>query len=385
MMKGYKIRIYPTKKQEQLLWKHINCCRYIYNWLISKQRETYLLHQTHLSQFQMILSLTPLIHSDDHKWLQEVSMSSLQRVCADVHMAYQCFLSGKSHLPRFKSKKKAKSAFPINSANFYLKTDKYLHIEKIGKIRYKTDFILPLGTKQHFKNVRCSYIAGKWIISFSVECENQALGQLQNYTMGIDLGIHKAAVLAYDTDGKMVVFPNINKSRKIKQLLYKLKYLQRSISRKYEYNKRGKKYVKTHNIYRLEERVRCLYRKISNIRCNYAHQCTHQIVSLNPTKIIMEDLNIYALAKNNTDAQNIYAANWAEWIRQVRYKCEWLGIQFEQVSQWYPSSKTCHNCGHIKKDLKRGDRIYKCSICGYVEDRDYNAALNLKDYKGPNI
>ena len=181
-------------------------------------------------------------------------------------------------------------------------------------------------------------------------------------------------------DNESAVFHNINKSRSVRKLKRKIIYLQRSISRKYEQNRIGNTYVKTNNILRQEIKLRRLHARLSNIRSNYIHQCTHYIVSKLPCRVVMEDLNVSGMMKNKHLSKAIQEQCFFEFIRQMKYKCEWNGIEFIQVSRFYPSSKTCSNCGCIKHDLKLSDRTYSCSECGFVIDRDLNAAINLMKY-----
>ncbi len=212
-----------------------------------------------------------------------------------------------------------------------------------------------------------------------MECENQT-PVLNDFSVGIDLGVKDSAIVAYDGDKKLV-FPNINKGKQIRTLNKRIKYLQRSISRRYMANKQGKCFIKTKNIERQEQKLRKLYARISNIRHNYIHQSTHKIILLLPNRVIMENLNVQGLMKNRRLSKAIQEQCFYEWIRQMEYKCEWNGIKFIQADRFYPSSKTCHNCGCVKSDLKLRDRTFVCHECGYIEDRDYNAALNLMSYK----
>lgn len=251
-----------------------------------------------------------------------------------------------------------------------------MQIEKIGKVKYKTDFSFPRGTGHKFLNPRVSYNDDKWMLSFGIEFENQK-PILKDALMGIDLGIKELAIVAYDDE--KLIFHNINKSKKLRQINKQIIRIQRSISRKYEANRIGNRYTKTKNIEREEHKLRKMYAKISNIRNNYIHQTTHQLVSLLPKRIVMEDLSVINMMKNHHLAKAIQEQCFYEFIRQMKYKCEWNGIEFAQVNKFYPSSKTCHNCGSIKSDLKLNDRIFVCKECGYLEDRDYNAALNLRD------
>lgn len=376
MIKSFKIRIYPTKAQEELIWKHIGSCRYIWNWMLAKQEELYAAGEKHLSAFSMIKLLTPLKNDGEHGWLYDVSNTSLQIACQDLQKAYDKFFKKISGFPKFKSRKRSKPSYPVCADRFYFVDNKTVQIQKLGKVRYKTDFSLPHGTEYKFSNPRITYRNGKWLLSFGMECENQT-PKLTDMSMGIDLGIKDLAIA--ECNGQ-IVFHNINKSKKMKELRKKQKHLQRSISRKYEANKQGNKYIKTKNIERLENKLRKLYCHISNIRQNYIHQCTHALVSLLPSRVVMEDLNITGMMKNRHLARAIQEQCLYEFIRQMRYKCEWNGIEFVQANRFYPSSKTCSCCGNVKRDLKLSDRTYKCDICGLTIDRDYNAAINLSKY-----
>lgn len=375
MIKSFKIRLYPTKEQETAIWQHIGSCRYIWNWMLNKQQEVREQGGKHLSAFDMINLLKPLKNDGEHEWLYDVSSASLQIVCQDLQKAYDKFFKKTSGFPKFKSRKHSKPSYPIRQNIWF--TGNIVTIEKLGKIRFKTSFTFPEGRGRKFSNPRIKNQNGKWILSFGMKCENQAL-QLTDTSMGIDLGIKDLAIV--ENDGNKIVFYNINKSKKMKRLIKKQKYIQRSISRKYEANKQGKKYIKTKNIERLEEKYHHISAHITNIRENYIHQCTHKLISLLPKRIVMEDLNVSGMMKNRHLSRVIQEQKWYEFIRQMKYKSEWAGIEFVQVSRFYPSSKTCSYCGNVKKDLKLSDRTYICNMCGAVIDRDYNAAINLSRY-----
>ena len=378
MIRSFKIRLYPTKEQERLMWKHIGACRYVYNYMLEKQKELYSSKRKHLSQFDMIRLLTPLKNDGKHAWLYEVSCASLQRICGDVDKAYRMFFKKKTGFPKFKSRKRNKINFPIDFTKLWFDESCFSHISKFGKIKFKTDFNLPIGKGYKFINPRISNVNNKWILSFGMECESQVFS-LNDYNVGIDLGIKDSAIVVYND--KKLVFKNINKSKKIRMYEEQIRHTQRSISRKYEANKKGSKYVKTKNIEKEEDKLRKLYARISNIRDNYIHQSTRKIISLLPKKIIMEDLNIVGMMKNKHLSKAIQDQCLSEWIRQIKYKSEWMSIEFIQVDRFFPSSKTCHSCGCINHNLKLKDRTFVCPDCGYTEDRDYNAALNLMSYE----
>ena len=375
MIRSYKIRLYPTKQQEELMWRHVGACRYIYNYMLAKQNEIREAGGKHLSAFDMINLLKPLKNDGEHAWLYDISNASLTRSCQDLHAAYNKFFRKQNGFPKFKSKKRSKSNFPVRE-NIYF-TESVVTISKIGKVRYRTDFDIPFGRGHKFSNPRVSNRSGKWFLTFGMERENQT-PQLSNKPMGIDLGIKDLVTAAYGDE--RIVFHNINKSKRVRFLKRKIAHTQRSISRKYEANRIGKRYVKTGNILREEEKLRSLYERLSDIRTNYTHQTTHALVSKLPYRVVMEDLNVKGMMKNKHLSKAIAEQEFAEFIRQMKYKCEERGIEFVQADRFFPSSKTCSCCGNIKHDLKLSDRTYVCDECGYTEDRDFNAAVNLMRY-----
>lgn len=377
MIKSYKIRLYPTKEQEALMWKHIGACRYIWNYMLAYQQEQYVNGEKHLSAFDMIKLLTPLKKDGEHEWLCEVSNASLGVVCRDLDKAYKGFFKKIARFPKFKSRKRSKKTYPVKDDRIYFINSKLMHIEKVGKIKYKTDFDLPQGRGHKFTNPRISNVNGKWILSFGMECESQA-HVLTDISMGIDLGVKDLAIAEFN--GTKITYRNINKTSKMKRLEKQMRHLKRSISRKYEQNRRGNTFVKTNNIMRSEERLKKMYARMANIRTNYIRQTTHDLVSLLPKRVVMEDLNVIGMMKNRHLSKAIQEQCFAEFIRQMQYKCEWNGIEFVQVDRFYPSSKTCSCCGAIKHDLRLRDRVYVCAECGAEIDRDYNAAINLSRY-----
>lgn len=376
MIKSFKIRLYPTKEQENIMWKHINSCRYIWNYMLSYQQELYKNGEKYLSAFSMINLLKPLKNDVEHSWLYEVSNTSLQIICGDLDKAYSNFFKKITGFPKFKSKKHSKPNFPVCAGRFYF-TEKFVQIQKIGKVKYKTDFDMPCEKETKYINPRVSFVNNKWILTVSLECENQ-VHKLTDINMGIDLGVKDLAVVEFNNE--KIVFHNINKSKKVRILKKRIQHTQRTISRKYESNRKGSKYFKTNTILKEETKLRKLHYRIANIRSNYIHQTTHSLVKLLPKRVVMEDLNVVGMMSNRHLSGAIQEQCFNEFIRQMRYKCEWNNIEFVQVDRFYPSSKTCSNCGCIKSNLKLKDRTYVCEECGFTIDRDYNAAINLSRY-----
>lgn len=378
MIKSFRIRIYPTHEQEQKMWQHIGARRYIWNYMLELQQGLKIQGKKNLSAFGMTYYIKPLKHDGMHDWMSDVSFATLRVTCRDLENAFKNFFDGRSKYPKFKSRKNSKPAYPVCSERFYLIDSRYIQIQKIGKVRYRTDFDLPIGRGvAKFSNVRVSYINGKWMVSFGLECENQA-PELSDINMGIDLGVKDLATVEFY--GECIVFHNINKSKRMRTLQKQLKHTQRNISRKYEQNKQGNRYVKTSNIVHEEEKLRKIHARIANIRHNYIHQTTHALVSKLPNRVVMEDLNVSGVMKNKHISKAIAEQCFHEFIRQMKYKCEWNGIEFIQADRFFPSSKTCSKCGTIKSNLKLSDRTYVCDDCGLVIDRDYNAAVNLSRY-----
>lgn len=378
MMRTYKIRLFPTKEQEELIYKHIGCCRFIWNWMLETQINYYKESKRHYSFYDLTKMLSYLKKQEEYIWLNEVSNKSLEFICKDLDKAYKNFFKSGFGFPKFKSKKNSNISYPIRQDVLYF-TDNFVQIEKLKKVKYKTNYQIPLGKKEiKFYNARISLINNKWILTVSYECESQTF-KLTNNVIGIDLGVKELVVIAYgNKDGNnFLVYKNINKSAEMKKLQKKLKRLQRKQCRKYNTNGSFKK---TSNILKTEKQIRELYCHIANIRHNYIHQITHSLVELLPCKVVMEDLNIKAMMKNKHLSKAIGEQNFYEFVRQMKYKCEEKGIEFIQVSRFFPSSKTCSSCGCIKYDLKLSDRTFICEHCGNIIDRDYNAAINLMQY-----
>lgn len=315
---------------------------------------------------------TQLKKQDDFKWLNEVSNTTMVESMRSLDKAFKSFFKKIGKYPKFKSKRKLRQSFYVRYDRLHFKNN-ICNIEKIGKVKFKTNYKIP---NCKYSNPYCSFDGKYWYLSFGVEVEENQTTLNKDLSIGIDLGISNLAILnCLDKPIK-----NINKTKRVKRLNKRLKRLQRQISRKYEANKQGNKFVKTNNIIKLEKQIKSLHRKLSNIRLNHTHQTTNKIIKLYPYRIVMEDLNISGMMKNKYLSKAIQEQCFYEFIRQMKYKCEFNGIDFIQVDRFYPSSKTCSCCGQIKSDLKLKDRIYVCDNCGFEIDRDKNASINLGNY-----
>ncbi|MCB5367072.1 transposase [Collinsella aerofaciens] len=210
-----------------------------------------------------------------------------------------------------------------------------------------------------------------WWVTAGIETDSD-YSPSKKEEIGIDLGIKDLAVCSDGT-----VYKNINKTVKVKRLERKKRRLQRKISRKYEKGREGNRYRKTCNIIKSEKQLLKVSRRLTNIRHNYIHQITSEIVNRKPMFIVLEDLNVKGMMKNKHLAESVQQQCFYEFRRQMEYKSKWNDIRFILADRWFPSSKLCSCCGKIKKDLELSDRVFKCG-CGNIIDRDYQASINLK-------
>ena len=373
MILAKKVRLYPTKEQEQKLWQSVGIARFIYNYTLTKQEENYRNGGKFISDGIIRKELTQLKKSE-LIWLNEVSNNVAKQAVKDACNAYKRFFKGLAKKPKFKSKKKSKPSFYNDTSKLKVKEKKVL-IEKVGWI--KTNEQIPRDVK--YNNPRITYDNKYWYLSVGVEV-NKKQEELTDISLGIDLGLKDLAVCS---DGK--VFKNINKTKEVKKLEKRLKQKQRQISRKYELNKIMKggscQFIKTKNIEKLEETTKLIHRKLVNIRNNHLHQVTTSIVKTKPYRIVIEDLNVIGMMKNKHLSDSVRKQCFHKFRQYITYKSKLNGIELVIVDRFYPSSKTCSRCNSIKRDLKLKDRIYRCPHCGAVIDRDYNASLNLSMYK----
>lgn len=251
-------------------------------------------------------------------------------------------------------------------------TSKKKNKQKLNWIRLAEHGCIPTENVKYM-NPRIKYDGLNWWITVGIEYEDSDSLPL-NEGIGIDLGIKDSAICSDEHK-----YQNINKSQNVKKLEKRKRRLQRSISRKYDKNKKGGSCCKTSNIIKSEKELLKLNHRLTNIRQNYLHQTTTEIVKTKPSFIVLEDLNVKGMMKNRHLSKAVQQQCFGEFRRQIEYKSAWNNIQVIIADRFFPSSKLCSCCGNIKKDLKLSDRIYKCE-CGNVIDRDYQAALNLKRY-----
>lgn len=387
MIIAKKIKLKPTKEQEILFWKSSGVARWSYNYFLAESENHYLEYlkgnreKKSINEGEVRKYINNVLKKTTHTWLKEVGSNVMKQSIKDADLSRKRWLQGISDKPRFKSKHKNKPSFYVNYESLR-KVQNGFQGEKIGFVR--TCEPLPkLKKGEKYSNPRISYDGKNWFLSVGYTKEFER-GNLTDESLGIDVGVKELAIVSNGS-----FYKNINKTKKVRQLEKRLKREQRKLSRKIEnnisnYTKNRKPIYKKplkemKNIQKQNQIIRDLHKKLNNIRGNHLHQTSNDIVKTKPYRIVMETLNIKGMMKNKHLSKSIAKQCLYEFKRQIKYKCEKYGIAFVEADTWFPSSKTCSNCGNIKKDLKLSDRVFKCE-CGFTLDRDLNASINLANY-----
>ena len=377
MLKSFKTEINPTEEQKVKIRKTIGTCRYIYNFYLAHNKELYDKGEKFMSgkSFSVWLNNEYLPQNPDKLWIKEVSSKSVKRSIENGCIEFTRFFKHQSAFPNFKKKGKSdvKMYFVKNNPKDCRCERHRINIPSLGWVRTKEKGYIPT-TKDGYviKSGHVSIRADKYYVSVLIEIPNNKIANNSNEGIGIDLGLKDFAIVS---NGK--TYKNINKSAKLKKLEKQLIREQRSLSRKYENLKKGESTQKT-NIQKQRLKVQKLHHRIDNIRTDYINKTIAEIVKTKPSYITIEDLNVSGMMKNKHLSKAVASQKFYEFRTKLQAKCNENGMELRVVDRWFPSSKTCHCCKNIKKDLKLSDRIFKCD-CGYIEDRDFNAALNLRD------
>ncbi len=377
MLKSFKTEINPTEEQKVKIRKTIGTCRYIYNFYLAHNKELHDNGEKFMSgkSFSVWLNNEYLPQNPDKLWIKEVSSKSVKRSIENGCVAFTRFFKHQSAFPNFKKKGRSdvKMYFVKNNPKDCRCERHRINIPSLGWVRIKEKGYVPT-TKDGYviKSGHVSIKADRYYVSVLIEIPNNKIANNSNEGIGIDLGIKDFAIVS---NGK--TYKNINKSAKLKKLEKQLIREQRSLSRKYENIKKGESTQRA-NIQKQKRVVQKLHHKIDNIRTDYINKTIAEIVKTKPSYITIEDLNVSGMMKNRHLSKAVASQKFYEFRTKLQAKCKESGIELRVVNRWYPSSKTCHCCGTIKKDLKLSDRIFQCD-CGYIEDRDFNAALNLRD------
>lgn len=389
MHKGFRIRLYPTKAQERKLWQTVHAVRNTWNWALALQMGRFANGERPMPTYDLAKELAKRRKEPELAWTLETAKNSSKLVLFDLEEAYRRFhvvqkqgerftkktierakrrgrkltpYDLKGH-PKFKSRHLARPAFPMPADNVRFK-DGRATVLKVGRVKYRTDADIRFGARVY--NPRVTYERGKWTMTFSMDVEMEKPA-LREECVGIDLGVKNLATVSC---GDLVVaVPNVNKSAKVRWLEKRLRRQQRMASRRQKGSKnQAKAYAK----------VADTYSRIRGIRRDHVHKATRMVVDMLPMAIGIEDLNVSGMLKNRHLAKSIAGGCLREFRRQLEYKAEWSGIEVVTADRFWPSSKRCSGCGHVHRDLRLGDRTFKCPRCGTSMDRDANAAKNLE-------
>ena len=304
--------------------------------------------------------LMELKRSDEFSWLYQTNAQSLYQGLKNLDSAYQGFFSKRSGYPKFKSRRNGHQSMAYPQSSF-LDGNK-IHIPKLGRvpIRLSRSFAGTIKTVTLKKTP-----TNKYFVSIRVDDHQSLPEPIQDVTRvsGVDRGLSRLATVASATETKCHANPKFYVER-----LPKLRREQRALSRKEKSSRRYRQQRK---------KVARVHEQVANARQDYLHKLTTKLVSENQA-VIVEDLNVRGLMENRRLAKHIADVGWGEWVRQLQYKCQWAGKHLVQVDRFYPSSKTCFECGAKNQDLTLSERVWTCSCCGVDLDRDGNAARNIR-------
>ena len=379
LLKSFKTEINPTEEQKARIRRTIGTCRYVYNFYLGHNKALHDNGEKFMTgkDFSLWLNNEYIPDNPDKTWIREVYSKAVKKSIEDGCTAFTRFFKHQSDFPKFKKKGKSdvKMYFVRNNPKDCQCERHRLKIPTLGWVRIKEKGYIPT-TKDGYmiRSGTVSVKAGRFYVSVLVEIPDINIDNSSNEGIGIDLGLKDFAIIS---NGK--TYRNINKSAGLKKLEKQLIREQRSLSRKYENLKKGESTQRA-NIQKQKLKVQKLHHKMDNIRTDYINKTIAEIVKTKPSYITIEDLNVKGMMKNRCLSKAVASQKFYEFRTRLKAKCDENGIELRVADRFYPSSKTCHHCGSVRKNLKLSDRIYRCE-CGYVADRDFNAALNLKDAK----
>ena len=423
MIRSIRIRLLPNNKQRTKLFQFAGASRFAYNWALDKQMENFREGRKLQSDYDLRKEFTALRNSGEKPWLLGVSNNVTKQAIKDLCRAYQNFFRKQKQSsyvkyspqkverfarigrkltaydmnghPKFRSKRNGDFRFYQDNVKIQF-TDTHVKLESLAgskkRNRQRLNWVrlaergrIPADGK--YANPRIAFDGENWWLSIGIRSSRKLKPMqglrfarkqpmhLRTEGIGIDLGIKDLAVVSDHTRVR-----NINKAHAIRKLKKTRRRLQRQVSRKYQMNRKGGSYCKTRSLIKSEKRLLRINHRMANIRANHVHQATTAIMKRKPRFICLEDLNVQGMMKNRHLSEKVQEQNLHEFRRQIEYKAHRAGIAVVIADRWYPSSKTCAECGYVKKDLRLSDRTYVCPHCGNVIDRDFQAALNLRRY-----
>ena len=389
MQRAYKVELKPTKQQVHKINQSLGVCRWLYNAYIAKNQSLYQDFKNgkvdKKKAFMTANDFDKYINNkvkilDEYKWINDCGSKARKKAICNAELAFKKFFKGEAQFPKFKKKGKSKVGlyFPKNSKSDWKIERHRVNIPTLKWVRLKEFGYIPINAK--VINGTVTEKSGRYYLSIVCEVETIKNYKPKTEPIGIDLGLKDFAVMSNG-----VIKKNINKTYRVKKLEKKLKREQRRLSRKYEsikkQNKNRKGEATRQNIRKQVVKVQRLYQRLNNIRTDYINKCVSEIVEQKPSSITIEDLNVKGMMKNKHLSKFIAQQKFYEFRIKLTSKCKQNNIELRVVDRWYPSSKLCSCCGNIKKDLKLSDRVYVCTECGLVIDRDLQASINLREVK----
>ena len=350
--KTYKFRIFPNAEQEQNLARHFGHSRFVYNYFLNQRKEQYLKDKKSDNYYAQAASLTQLKKQEGTEWLKEVNSQTLQFALKSLDSAYTNFFRGNAKFPRFKSRK-SKNSFTVPQSGKIV--DGKLSIPKFKdgiKIKLHREVLGTIGKMSITKTP-----TGKYYVSIFTEQQVEELPKT-NKQVGIDLGLKDFVITS---DNKK--FKN---NRYTKKYAKQLKKAQQHLSRK----QKGSNGFEKQKI-----KVAKIHEKIASCRLDTLHKVSYELVRDNGL-IVIEDLNVKGMIKNRKLSKHIADASWGNFVNLLQYKCDWYGRELVKVNRFFPSSKTCGDCGWINQELKLSDREWTCKN-GHKLQRDLNASINI--------
>jgi len=371
-MRAYKTEVKPTQEQIQIMNQTFGNCRWVYNSYIVHNQKQYEKDKTFVSGYDYSKYIN---HSPDTPdWLKLTSSKATKQAIMNAERAFKNFFKKQSKFPRFKKKGKSKDSFYL-IGSFHVERHR-IKLPNLGWVRLKEYGYIP--TNDVPKSVTVSRVANRYYVSALYDVSVGTIYKPEGEPLGIDLGIKDLAICSDGT-----VYKNINKGTRVKKLEKQLKHQQRSLSRKYEYKKKRKGETTNQDILKQKLKVQRLYKRLTNVRTDYQNKVINSIIKQKPSYITIEDLNVIGMMKNKHLSKAIQQQRFFDFKARLLQKAKESSIEVRQVNRWYPSSKICSCCGFKKVDLSLSDRVYECSNCKLVIDRDLNASINLlqaKDY-----
>ena len=360
-LRAYKTELEKNNKQTSLLLGYSGMRRYAWNWALERIKKREL--PPNAIQLHKAWNIWK---KDNLPWWSEYSKCASQEAFRDLQQAFSRFFKGlksgkRVGYPKFKNKRVSKKSFRLTGSVHV--EDSRIKLPRIGWLRLKEKGYIPVGAR--VASLTISERAGRWFVSALCHTDQQEPPLFQGgEVLGADLG---SKVLAFVSDERR--FENPKAYRKLEK---QLAMLQRRFARQQKGSGRRE---------RTRQRIAKLHYRIACIRADSTHKATTEIARTKQLSVVvLEDLNVKGMVKNHCLAKTISDAAWGEFRRQIEYKTRWGGIEMALAPRFYPSSKRCSGCGHVRKKLTLDERTYICAECGLKIDRDLNAALNLRDW-----